>query len=137
VRRLCLVKVRYELCLSAALSFVEAIILQALAGFAPDRQWRLGIIISAWEIVHNATPDVTPRAWIEGNALLLRQYLVSNPESFDFSVFGVSAQGGDPEKEAKKLQSIETPSERVLVVTDTYQGHDLTRVVTWVMSKHD
>jgi hypothetical protein len=112
-------------------------ILQALADYAPYRQWRLGIVVSAWEIVHNSTPTITPKAWIERNAPLIRQYLESNPESFDFGVFGVSAQGGDPEVEAERLQSIETPSERVLVVTDKYQGHDLTQVVTWVTSNHD
>jgi hypothetical protein len=109
-------------------------ILQALAEYASDTQWRLGIVVSAWEIIHNATPNVSPTAWVERNARLLSQYLRSNPESFEFGVFGVSAQGGDPEIESEKLQSIETPSERVLVVTDTYQGHDLTRVVTWVTS---
>jgi len=112
-------------------------ILQALADYAPDKRWRLGIVVSAWEIIHNSTPSVTPKAWIVRNAPLLRQYLESNPESFDFGVFGVSAQGGDPEKDAERLQRIETPSERVLVVTEKYQGHDLTRVVTWVTSKHE
>jgi hypothetical protein len=112
-------------------------ILQALADYAPDRQWRLGIVVSAWEIVHNRTPKDTPKAWIERNALLIHQYLESNRESFNFGVFGVSAQGGDPEVEAEKLQNLETPSERVLVIINKYQGHDLTRVITWVMSKHD
>jgi Double-GTPase 1 len=112
-------------------------ILQAIAEYAPDRRWRLGIVVSAWEIIHNSTPNVIPKAWLERNAPLLRQYLESNPESFYFCVFGVSAQGGDPEKEADELQTIETPSERVLVVTNDYQGHDLTRLVTWMMMKHD
>lgn len=112
-------------------------ILQALADYAPDRRWRLGIVVSAWEIVHHATPTVTPTAWIEKNAPLLRQYLESNPESFGFGIFGVSAQGGDPEKDAEKLQGIETPSTRVLVIADEYKGHDLTRVVSWLMTKHD
>jgi hypothetical protein len=112
-------------------------ILQALADYAPDRQWRLGIVVSAWEIIVNSTPNVTPKGWIERNAPLLRQYLRSNPESFDVGIFGVSAQGGDPETEAAKLQSIETPSERVIVVMDGYKGHDLTRVVMWVTDKND
>jgi hypothetical protein len=111
-------------------------ILQALAGYAPDKQWRLGIVVSAWEIIHNVAPDVMPRTWIK-NAPLLRQYLESNPGSFDVHIFGVSAQGGDPEEEAARLQSIEMPSERVLVITDGYEGHDLTRVVIWLMEKHD
>jgi hypothetical protein len=108
-------------------------ILQALADFVPDRRWRLGIVISAWEIIHNSKRKVTPRAWLK-NVQLLHQYLESNPESFDVGVFGVSAQGGDPEKEAQKLQQIETPSLRVLVVADKYEGHDLTRVISWAMS---
>lgn len=111
-------------------------ILQSLADFAPDRRWRLGIVISAWEMIHNSTPNVIPKTWIDRNVQLLRQYLESNPESFDFEVFGVSAQGGDPEKEAEKLQKIETPSMRVLVVGDKYHGHDLTQVVAWVMNTH-
>jgi hypothetical protein len=112
-------------------------ILQGLADYAPDKQWRLGIIVSAWEIIHNLTPDVAAKTWIERNAPLLRQYLQSNPQSFNVEVFGVSAQGGDPIRDAKKLQSIKTPSERVLVIADGYKGHDLTQVVAWVTSKHD
>lgn len=112
-------------------------ILQSLAGYAPDKRWRLGIVVSAWEIVHNSTPKVTPKSWIERNAPLLRQYLQSNPRSFNFGVFGVSALGGDLVKDAEKLQSVATPSERVLVVADNYHGHDLTQVVTWVANGHD
>ena len=112
-------------------------ILQAIADFAPERRWRLGIVISAWEIIHNVTPNAKPKVWIERNAPLLRQYLQSNASSFNFDAFGVSAQGGDPETEAVKLQNIETPSKRVLVITEGYQGHDLTRVVAWVMDKYD
>lgn len=112
-------------------------ILQALADYAPERKWRLGIVVSAWDIVLNSTPNVTPRAWIERNTPLLRQYLNSNPESFDVGIFGVSAQGGDPEKDAIKLQNVDTPSERVIVIMDEYKGHDLTRVVMWVTNKND
>jgi hypothetical protein len=46
VRRLCLVKVRYELCLSAALSFVEAIRgAMGVYGYeSAELQWRVGCV---------------------------------------------------------------------------------------------
>jgi Double-GTPase 1 len=109
-------------------------ILQSLVDFAPDRRWRLGIVVSAWDLVHKADAKTKPRAWIEKHMPLMRQYLQSNAPSFEFEAFGVSAQGGDPASEAERLQKFDSQSERVLVVSDDYEGHDLTRVVAWVTS---
>lgn len=94
----------------------------------------LGIVVSAWDLVQKADAKIKPRSWIEKNMPLLRQYLQSNAPSFEFEAFGVSAQGGDPASEAERLQKFDSQSERVLVVSDDYEGHDLTRVVAWVTS---
>jgi hypothetical protein len=109
-------------------------ILQSLVDFASDRRWRLGIIVSAWDLVHKSDAKAKPRAWIEKNMPFLRQYLESNAPSFEFEAFGVSTQGGDPASEAERLQKFDSQSERVLVVANDYEGHDLTRVVAWVTS---
>jgi Double-GTPase 1 len=111
-------------------------ILQSLVDFSQDRRWRLGIVVSAWDLVRKVDSKALPREWIEMNMPLLRQYLQSNRSSFEVETFGVSAQGGDPTSDAERLQNFDSQSERVLVVAKDYEGHDLTRVVAWLMGGH-
>ncbi len=109
-------------------------ILQSLVDYDPNRRWRLGIVVSAWDIVRKLDSKVMPPSWIEKHMPFLQQYLDSNVASFGFEVFGVSAQGGDPDSEAERLQKYDSQSERILVITPDYEGHDLTQIVTWVTS---
>lgn len=112
-------------------------ILQGISNFAEGRKWRLAVIVSAWDVVRSTSKTITPLRWLEKNVAFLAQYLHSNSGRFECQVFGVSAQGGRPETEALRLQLIEAQSERVLVVGDSYEGHDLTRIVAWVASRND
>jgi hypothetical protein len=112
-------------------------VLQSISEFDIDRQWKLGIAISAWDIVRELSPTITPRLWLERNQPYLWQFLQSNTNLFNFETFGVSAQGGDPVKDSARLQAHEAQSERVLVEYNGYTGHDLTRIVAWVMDSAD
>lgn len=109
-------------------------ILQSLVDFSPNRRWRLGIVVSAWDLVRKLDSKERPDFWLKKHMPFLQQYLDSNVASFGFDVFGVSAQGGDPESEAERLQKYDSQSERILVIARDYEGHDLTRIVTWVTS---
>src|SRR5260221_480347 len=57
------------------------------------RQRKVGMVISAWDVI--ATPEPTPNAWLKRELPLLNQFLTTNILSFDFRVYGVSAQVAD------------------------------------------
>jgi len=56
---------------------------------------RLAVVVSAWDTVGE---DMTPDRWAGENLALLVQLLQSDPR-VQFAVFGVSAQGGDFERD--------------------------------------
>ncbi len=64
---------------------------------------RLGVIVSAWDVV--LEPKPAPDEWLAREMPLLHQFLMNNPESFCARVYGVSAQGGDVKgKGGKRLR---------------------------------
>lgn len=110
-------------------------VLQSIAMFGEGRQWTLGIVISAWDVVTRDMGDIAPEAWLRKACPLISQYLSSNESSFVVKVFGVSAQGGNPKEDGDKLRSFDAQSKRVEVIYDDYKGHDLTRVLAWAMDQ--
>lgn len=99
---------------------------QGLSGF------RLGVIISAWDLVMKQG-TTTPDKWLQAQLPLLDQFLVANREAICFRVYGVSAQGGDLEKDAVQLRKKHRPSERIIVVEGSSKSADITIPVRWVM----
>ena len=91
---------------------------------------KLAIIVSAWDIVSNAELD--PSAWLKREFPLLYQFVESNPDSFEFRVYGVSAQGGPVtgSKRAELLQMV--PSTRIRCVGPGIDGHDITTPLVWL-----
>ena len=62
---------------------------------------------------------------------LLAQFFESNRRLFDYTIYGVSAQGGDY-KDVDELTGM-LPSERIMVVgMDATNEHDLTEPLTWL-----
>jgi hypothetical protein len=97
---------------------------------------KIAVMISAWDLVkkHNATPD----DFIRTRTPLLEQFLRTNSDSFNSTVFGVSALGGDLENKADtdRLQNeTRCASERIEVVP-AIPGteHDITFPLRWVLS---
>jgi hypothetical protein len=70
---------------------------------------RLAVIISAWDLIK---ARVSPIGWVESRLPLLSQFLHANRDRFASEVFGVSAQGGDLERDRDALLGYLTPSER-------------------------
>ena len=110
-------------------------VLQGIAAFGGDRQWTLGIVVSAWDVVKKQVGNLTPGQWLERALPMVAQYLDSNPHHFLVRTFGVSAQGGNPALEADRLRGFDAQSERVEVVCEGYQGHDLTRILLWALEQ--
>jgi hypothetical protein len=107
-------------------------LLQFIAGreyFKPP--FRLALVISAWDMLKET--GISPAKWFVTQVPLLSQFLESNRNIFEYTIYGVSAQGGDY-TETEKLTQVD-PSERIDVVSSdgTSSSHDLTEPLIWLM----
>lgn len=108
-------------------------LLQFVAGrdyFKPP--FRLALVISAWDKL-KAT-GVSPAKWIAKEVPLLFQFLEINRNLFEYTIYGISAQGGEYTTETEKLTGVD-PSERIDVVSSDGKSssHDLTEPLLWLM----
>ncbi|MCI0619322.1 hypothetical protein L0244_40650 [bacterium] len=93
---------------------------------------RIAVMLSACDLVPQ---DHTPTEWLCARLPLLHQYLKNSGGSFEYRVFGVSAQGGryDNSAERKVLEAKDLPKERIKIATMEKVGNDITLPVAWVM----
>jgi hypothetical protein len=56
---------------------------------------RVGIVVSAWDMVPHEQQSFGAEPWLTENLPLLAQFIAANDESFEFAHFGVSTTGGD------------------------------------------
>ena len=94
--------------------------------------FRLALVISAWDKL-KAT-GISPAKWFAKEVPLLFQFLESNRNLFEYTIYGVSAQGGEYTTETEKLTEVD-PSERIRVVSSDgrISSHDLTEPLLWLM----
>jgi hypothetical protein len=102
---------------------------------------RLAIMLSAWDkAVGEGLP---PQAYLEAKLPLLAQYLSRGVDGWTCRVYGLSAQGGDYDpvdaKEAERgveatvLRNLNRPSERIRLLFNDQEFHDLTEPLAWLM----
>lgn len=98
------------------------------------RKRRLALIISAWDLVDVA--GLKPIQWLELNMPLVSQFLKTNVASFEYQLYGISAQGVSLEDAAAvKEAAKQVASRRVRVIGPAGIGSDLTMPLVWLMSK--
>jgi len=99
---------------------------------------RVGIIVSAWDLVMDRyeSPDV----WLQRRLPLLDQYLKANNERFETRIYGVSAQGAaygsdttEVDEKLAKGQQYDRQAERIIIVGQDCQPHDITAPAKWLM----
>ena len=109
-------------------------ILQSLAA----EPFRLGnkclsVILSAWDLVEEE--NISPVEFLKNELPLLHQYLCNNSKFSKWNIYGVSALGGDLKKDIEELRKVNRQSERIRVIDDEKQSHDLTRPILWLMGR--
>ena len=99
-----------------------------------EKRLRVVLVISAWDLVKE---QVQPAQWVEKQLPLLWQFLVANPDLFDVTFMGVSAQGGEvagDNSEADVLLDHSIASRRIRVSALGKEGHDISHPIRWLMS---
>lgn len=101
---------------------------------------RLVVMLSAWDKAKGER--LPPREFLQAKLPLLSQYLETNPRLWQWTVYGVSAQGGEyddiqagsqPKPEAKRLRAADDPSKRIELTDGVHTSHDLTEPLAWLM----
>ena len=94
----------------------------------------VAIMISAWDKVATSqagAAPITPVGWLRDSMPLLFQFLSTNSDMFLWRPFGVSAQGGDIDKDHDRLLGM-PPSERLRLLEDTTESRDITIPIQWL-----
>jgi len=99
---------------------------------ATSKPLRIAVVVSAWDLI---SEPILPEAWLESYLPLLSQFLSANAELMPFRIFGISAQGGDLEKDLTRLQAESVPSKRIRVVEHVLEpNRDLTAPLRFLLS---
>lgn len=98
------------------------------------RPVRVGVIVSAWDLVRGSYTGVAgARSWLKDRMSYFDQYLRSNFELFEVRVYGVSAQGGDLERDRDALQNHARTSERIVIQGPDCAPHDISEPLRWCL----
>jgi len=127
---------------SMAPTQVQLVGLLGLLGEAPldIGPRRLVVMLSAWDKAKGER--LAPREFLRAKLPLLSQYLDTNPKLWQWTVYGVSAQGGEyddtqrgaqPKQEAQDLRASDEPSKRIELTDGVRASHDLTVPLAWLM----
>ena len=103
---------------------------------------KISTVLSAWDKVEEE--GRTPERFLAERLPLLKQYLDSKADGWEWKVYGVSAQDGDYEKEGEsftgtrleklqELKALDEPSMRIKCF-NTSTSSDLTEPISWLMS---
>ena len=90
---------------------------------------KLGIILSAWDLQMKLNSPKSPETFLQERLNMLWQYLESNKELYDVSVWGVSALGS-PIEECNKYLDLDCQVERIKVINTVGQSsNDITSII--------
>jgi hypothetical protein len=97
-----------------------------------QRKLQVAVVVSAWDLVDHLA---SPHEFVARELPLFQQFLEANEDIFQYSVFGVSAQGGDITDEAQKqtLLGFDDALKRIKVRQDQQTDHDITKPIAWLL----
>jgi len=101
---------------------------------------KLCIMLSAWDKARGE--GLAPLPFLVQKLPLLHQFLMTNRDTWDWQVYGVSAQGGDydgtnqgvaPRPEAEQLRGVDIAARRIILTRDgVAETYDLTTPLAWL-----
>ncbi len=99
---------------------------------------RVGIILSAWDLVPVDQIATDPILYLKDNFPLLFQYIISNNDTFDFKVYGLSIAGGDLREDGECRNSfLENPHSAGYVFynngSEVTKYDDVTIPIVWAL----
>jgi hypothetical protein len=97
-----------------------------------ERKLRVAVVVSAWDLVDSLG---APHEFVARELPLLQQFLEANDDLFAYSVFGVSAQGGDitVASEKQTLLELDDALKRIKVRQEQQTGQDVTKPIAWLL----
>lgn len=108
-------------------------LIQQIFYHSPRREYRLAIIMSAWDKIKQSINDEDralydhPEGYLRKHFQLLTQFLDSHKGNFKLKVFGISAYGADPNSNTEKELMMELePEERVKVIVSGQSNQNIT-----------
>lgn len=101
-----------------------------------QRRRRIAVLVSAWDLTTGM--GLAPGQWLANHLPLVDQFLKTNAQSFQYQIYGVSAQGVDlGNATAVDVAARLTPSRRIQIIGPEGAGHDLTIPLVWLMSAQE
>lgn len=96
------------------------------------RKLRIALVVSAWDLVDSLG---SPEVYLKRSLPLLHQFLEANDDWLEYSVFGVSAQGGDitVAKEKASLLERDDAVDRIKVRIGNESNNDITKPIAWLL----
>ncbi len=91
-------------------------------------QFKLFIIVSAYDTVLNINNKTKPETFIKDKLPLLWQFLTTNSRKYEIQYFGLSAQGG--ELDDQTLLDIDEPVDRIKIIdSNGKQDNDISKPI--------
>lgn len=101
---------------------------------------KIGVVISAWDLLSEGEQAAGPRPYLKDQYPLLSDFLESNSEKLDIEIFGMSLFGGDPKHSAAFRDAClhaDNPCDGGYVVhhvaDETRTVPDLTLPIAWAL----
>lgn len=111
-------------------------LVQVIKSFVPKgKSIRIAVVVSAWDVGEkksNRRYLYKPQEWLEAKLPVLHQFLTTNDDWICYEVFGVSAQGGNYEKDTQKLKELGANA-KVRVVSSQGTSSDITLPIRWAI----
>jgi hypothetical protein len=103
---------------------------------------RIAVVLSAWDKVEEDDPNITPNQYLARELPLLDQYLRHGVDDWDLRIYGLSAQGGDFERDGvsddetrndkvAEIRALDDASQRIRLMTPEL-SNDLTEPIAWL-----
>lgn len=91
---------------------------------------KIAVVVSAWDLV--SEEGKTPAQWLQAKFPLLDQFLKTSRFDFEFTAWGISAQGGKIGINRDVTELLVKGENRIIVTDGKVSNSDITRPLKWL-----